>query len=345
MKTLGILACSALGLAASTAALSPAVAQTVSPAACAPEGDLKFVCGLTDMEDFLPVDGGRYLVGGSLKAGAGGLFLVDTAAKTARPVTISLAARRSAGDPACGPPDLKTLATHGLDVKPGRGGTATVYAVSHRAGGDAVELFRLDPIKGAAEWTGCVTMPAGASANSVAGLPDGSIVVTKFYDTRGPDGMGPIMQGRVTGVVYHWAAGRGMRVVPGTALSGDNGLGASPDGKTLYVNAWGSREVWKIPLSGRGRRTRARVEFNPDNLRWAPDGSILIGGQYMVAGKTEGPNDWGVARLDPKTMTVIQILKEPGTKTFDNATSAVQIGDTLWFGTFRGDRIAYRTAP
>jgi sugar lactone lactonase YvrE len=339
------LACSVLGLAATAAAPRPAAAQTAVSADCAPEGDLKFVCGLTNMEDILPVDGGRYLVGGSLKAGAGGLFLIDTAAKTARTVAISLAARRSAGDPACGPPDLKTLATHGLDVKPGNGGAATVYAVSHRAGGDAVEVFRLNPAKAQAQWTGCVTMPAGASANSVAALPDGSIVVTKFYDTRGPDGMAPIMQGRVTGLVYHWIHGRGMRVVPGTALSGDNGLIASPDGKTLYVNAWGVREVWKIPLSGRGTKTRAKVAFNPDNLRWAPDGSILVGGQYMIAGKTDGPNDWGVARLDPKTMAVTQILKEPGTKTFDNATGAVQIGDTLWFGTFRGDRIAYRTAP
>ena len=32
-------------------------------------------------------------------------------------------------------------------------------------------------------------------------------------------------------------------------------------------------------------------------------------------------------------------------KEFDNATSTVQVGDTLWFGTFRGDRMAYMPAP
>jgi hypothetical protein len=30
---------------------------------------------------------------------------------------------------------------------------------------------------------------------------------------------------------------------------------------------------------------------------------------------------------------------------FDNATSTVQVGQTLWFGTFRGDRMAYMPAP
>jgi len=32
-------------------------------------------------------------------------------------------------------------------------------------------------------------------------------------------------------------------------------------------------------------------------------------------------------------------------KEFDNATVAVQTGNTMWLGTFRGDRVAYMNAP
>jgi hypothetical protein len=38
-------------------------------------------------------------------------------------------------------------------------------------------------------------------------------------------------------------------------------------------------------------------------------------------------------------------VKEVGRPEFDDATSTVQVGSVLWFGTFRGDRVAYRSAP
>jgi hypothetical protein len=40
-------------------------------------------------------------------------------------------------------------------------------------------------------------------------------------------------------------------------------------------------------------------------------------------------------------MAVTPILAEPGRKAFDNGTVALQVGKTLFLGTFRGDRIAY----
>jgi sugar lactone lactonase YvrE len=134
-------------------------------------------------------------------------------------------------------------------------------------------------------------------------------------------------------------------VVAGTELSGDNGLLASPDGKTLYINAYGSKQVWKVPLNGKGPKASAKIEFNPDNLRWGQDGQILVTGQFINPAKLGGPNDWGVARLDPETMHVTTLLTAPGMAEFDNATTAVRAGDMLWLGTFKGDRIAYMPAP
>jgi sugar lactone lactonase YvrE len=132
--------------------------------------------------------------------------------------------------------------------------------------------------------------------------------------------------------------------VPGTQLSGDNGLLASPDGRTLYVNAYGTKEVWKVPLNGKDKPVKAKVEFNPDNLRWYDNGQILVTGQFRNPANP-GPTDWGVARLDPETMFAGTLLTAPGMTEFDNATTAVKAGNMLWLGTFKGDRIAYMPAP
>src|SRR5581483_4063031 len=102
----------ALALCAFSTVPLTADAQASPATSCSPVGDLSFVCGLINVEDFLPVDGGRWLVGGSFQ-GSAGLYLIDTAAKTAKPATLSIAAKPEAIYHECpGAPDLKKLATH-----------------------------------------------------------------------------------------------------------------------------------------------------------------------------------------------------------------------------------------
>src|SRR5580704_16695345 len=111
----------ALGLTVAAALLAmarPAAAQTPAAGApCAPDGDLHFVCNLISVEDFLPVNGGRWLVGGSYTEKSVGLYLIDTKAKSAKPMQLSLAAVPDPLYAGCAAPDLKNLQTHGLDVK------------------------------------------------------------------------------------------------------------------------------------------------------------------------------------------------------------------------------------
>jgi hypothetical protein len=332
------------------AALQPAAAQSASSgpsqtgsSACAPVGDLHFVCNLIDVEDFLPVAGGRWLVGGSYKAGSAGLYLIDTRAKTAQPVSLSLAKKPDPLYAGCAAPDLKSLSTHGLDVQVTKG-RIKVFAINH-GGRESVEIFRLQPATNTAEWIGCALPPASVNGNAIAAMANGEFVMTKFMDTRDKEGFQHILSGQVTGAVYRWAPGKGFNEVPGTALSGDNGLLASADGNWIYVNAYGTREIYRLPLSGNGERSVAKVDFCPDNLRWAPDGSILVTGQFIDAKTLNALHGWATARLDPKTMAVTPVVKEAGLKVFDDATTAVQIGHTLWFGTFRGDRVAYMRLP
>lgn len=322
-----------------------ASADAAQRSACAPAGDLHFVCDLINVEDFLPVEGGRWLVGSSYRAGSVGLYLIDTAERTARPVALSIARTRDARYEGCPAPDLGKLNTHGLDVVPGRAGIATVYAINH-GGRESVEIFRLEAARDAAQWIGCVLMPPGANGNSVAALPGGGgFVVTKFMDNRDKQAFRHILAGALTGVVYRWTPGKGFSEVPGTRLSGDNGVAVSHDGKWVFVNAYGSNEIYRVPLSGDAKPTSVKVDFHPDNLRWAPDGTLFDTGQFLQPGRSGGPprpDAWATVRLDPRTMAVTPLIKEPGRAEFGDATSAVQIGDTLWFGTFRGNRVAYR---
>jgi len=332
--------CMALGSALSSRA-APAAQES---AACAPAGDLHFVCGVVNVEDFLPVNGGRWLVGSSLKPGSVGLYLIDTSAKTAVPVALSIAGTADPTYAGCAPPDLKALSTHGLDVVAGPHGVTTVFAINH-GGRESVEVFHLQPKQAAAQWVGCVVLPPGANGNSIVALPHGSFALTKFLDTSDKQAFQHIMAGEINGIVYLWQPDKGFSEVPGTALSGDNGIAASPDGKWLFVNAYGTREIYRVPLSGGGERAKVGVDFHPDNLRWAPDGKLFVTGQFIDPQRRGAPDAWATVRLDPRTMAVTEVVKEAGLPEFGDATSTVQVGKTLWFGTFRGDRIAYRSAP
>jgi len=151
MKSLAVVSSTLILAVALIASHHPVRAQPAAPAGggCAPKGDLSFVCGVVNVEDFVPVEGGRWLLAGSLQPGSAGLYLIDTAAKTFKAVTLSKTAEPDPRYP-CTAPDLKGLTTHGLDVIPGHGAVSTVYVINH-AGRDAVEVFHLNAAKGAAE--------------------------------------------------------------------------------------------------------------------------------------------------------------------------------------------------
>jgi hypothetical protein len=220
-------------------------------------------------------------------------------------VRFSVAARPDPRYPGCTPPDFSRLLTHGLDVVNNSGDLATVYAVNH-GGRESVEMFQLSAQGATAQWVGCVLMPQYAIGNAVAALPDGGFVVSKFLDQRDSKGLEHVMAGQVNGTVYRWRPRQGFTEVPGTRLSGDNGVAVTKDGRWLFVNAYGSREVVRVALSGERPAQVVKVDFNPDNLRWTPDGRLFVTGQFR---------------------------------------STVQVGSVVWMGTFRGDRVAYRPAP
>jgi len=349
VSTLGALAVALAGAA------GIARSQTASPASCSAQGPIAYLCGPKNIEDMEQVPGTPLLVAASygLKAGPNSLALIDTRSRTAAVLPIEMAPKPDAPYAACpGPVDLAQFSAHGLALRPGAGGKHTLYVVNH-GGRESIEVFAFDAsqAKPKARWIGCVVLPKGASGNAVAPLPDGGFVATKFFDPR----LGPFVPQfaahKRTSVVYRWSPKGGWNVVPGGEATGDNGILVSPDGAWVYVSAWVDKAVIRLPLKGSGKIVRTKVDFMPDNLRWAPDGSILIAGQAtdidLVVACKRGvcAPDWGVARLDPKSMAVSYLYWEKGTNLFAGATTAVQVGDKLWLGTFNGDRLAIADVP
>jgi hypothetical protein len=287
-------------------------------------------------------------------AGAESLLLINTETRKSAPLPVTIPAKAIRKYSRCpGPLNLAKFSPHGIFLKTGAKGRHELYVVNHSER-ESVEVFSVDARKDiSARWLGCVVLPEGASGNAVAPLADGGFLVTKFFDTRkGPQRPQFASRDKGASALYRWSPRTGFSVIPGGNLVGANGLIVSPDGASVYLTSWVERRIVRLPLAGStGEVPNAPVDFMPDNLHWASDGSILIAGQIqtiesaMLCKHKRCPQDWSIARLDPKTMAVSYLYWEKGTPEFSAATTALQVGDKLWIGTFLGDRIVIADIP
>jgi hypothetical protein len=322
------------------------------PQDCPPSGGLNFLCGPVAVEDLVRVPGTTWLIGSGMleRSNPGKLHLVDARGKTWEilyPGTKPLNALDSKAYPACsGAPDPKTFGAHGIAIRGDANLSATVLAVNH--GREAIEVFSLDShgMKPSIRWIGCV--PAGENnyLNSVAFLPGGGFVATKFFDPKAPGGFGSIFSGGTTGGVLEWHPETGIKPLAGTEVAGANGIEVSKDGKWIYVAAWGSQEVARFSRgTGPLKKDVVKIGFCPDNLRWAQDGKLLVAGQnatQISPGSFPSFKGWTVVKLDPDTLKFTEVLKDDGGNPMQNMSVALEVDGTLWFGAFSGNRVAYK---
>jgi hypothetical protein len=323
---------------------------------CAPSGGLNFICGLQAAEDLVLVPNTRWLIASGMAAGSG-LHLIDTQAKTARNLFSSnLSTARAdktkfGGCPA--PLDSKLAVLHGLSLRPAEAGKYTLYATNH-GGRESIEIFEVDA-RGAAPsavWIGCVLLPDALPANSVAAFSDGAIVATvlmlpgKTFEDR--------LAGRNTGIVLMWTPGsKDFRMLPGTELSGNNGIETSADNREFYVASTFLKRIVAFSREDPSKPVRSAQlkEFGPDNVR-------LVGNRLITAGmiveepscggapkKPEDiqcPRGWIADAIDPKTMAITEIGRGPAAPPYKGTATAMPVGDNLWLSSFNADRVAYR---
>jgi len=309
---------------------------------CAPAGNIHFVCGQEAPEDLLHLPGSDWVIASSL-AGNGGIRLISVRDKTSTLLYPSPSAKeqldKKTYDSCPGAPepeDKAKFTTHGLAMRAVRNSIYTLYAV-HHGKRESIEVFQVNA-RGKTPtltWIGCAIAPDPIGLNSVVPLPGGGFVTTNFIE-RGANASAArtrMMAGENNGELWEWHTGIGWRKVPGSEAAGANGVEVSKDGKWLYVAAWGSQSFLRL---SRGqtpvKRDTVPLGFRVDNIRFAPDGSILAAGQ--------GQQSTNVVRIDPETLKITALINQPNTESFASGTVAIPIGNDLWVGSFRGDRVA-----
>ncbi len=334
----------AVVLLASASSL-PAAAQpppSPPPPPCTPATNV--VCDQEAPEDLVAL-GPQWVVAGAY-AGAGGVRLIrisDRTSHMAYPAASAVNRLDSRTYPDCpGPPGANgaVFTTHGVYVEPGNGPLYKLFVVGHGAR-ESIEVFSVDtaPAMPAVTWLGCVIAPDPIGLNSVRGLPDGGFITTNFLPRGGTrEATQRMLGGERNGELWEWHTATGWQKVPGSEAAGANGVELSDDGKTLYVAAWGSQSFFRL---SRGATPPTRDEiplgFRVDNIHWARDGSLFAVGQ---AGQS-----WKAVKIDPRTLAVRDVVTVADAPEFGAGTALVEVGNTFWVGSFRGNRVAIVPAP
>jgi hypothetical protein len=322
---------------------------------CEPTGDVGFVCGVTNPEDLVLVPGTPWIVSSGMAEGAG-FYLVDSQTGTAELLPFTTQHDQTfASCPT--PPTPQSLNTHGLNVRSSGRGRAKLYVVGHGAR-EAIEVFDVDATgaRPALTWRGCVTMPEGLAANSVASFADGTIVATVLF-MPGTTFADAVVDRKPTGAVFEWSPGdTGFTLIEGTQLPANNGIEVSADGREIYVASSGLQTIVAFSRSNPARqlRTTRPLPFTPDNVHMGPDGRLLTAGMANDVPECGGPPgpEHDIAKLsvcprgtiavaiDPATMRDTVIATTTADAKFSNATMVLVAGGQAWIGTFSGDKIA-----
>lgn len=321
--------------------------SSVAPSALVPGG---LVSGVWNPEDLICVPGTAWVVVSAMKSSdaPGALLAVDVRhPRQAMPLWLGSEAGGGAA------PSRAAFAPHGIDVRATRNGRFELLVVDH-GGGEAIDRFSLE-VHGdgspTVEFVDRILLPPGTSANAVAATSDGGFVMTSMYDPRDPNFVAKFAAAEVTGSVWRWTELGGWKEISEPRFSAPNGIALGRDGKSVIVAEWAARRLWRIPLSnasGEAPRSVA-VPFLPDNLRWTSESDLLLVGQTTVPQDLFGcraehcPQGFVVARVNPETLAVSPIVHGDdvsAAKTgFGAATGAIQVGETIWVGSFMGKRL------
>ena len=331
---------------------------TEAPKACAPSMGLSFVCGLDQPEDLLQVGTSKWIIASGMGA-HGGIFLIDSEAKTSKRFWTGQKRPDAKMYPDCPAPDVAAFNSHGIALIPARvAGTYTLYSVTHTPS-ESIHVFAVDARGGepVITWTGCVKEPIDFKANSVTATRDGTILI----DVQFFGGKTDFISGNVTGGVWQWTpTDKKLTLLHGTELQGNNGIEISRDEKEFYIAVSGTQTVaiYDRADTAKPARTVKTPWWNLDNIHWSGDRLIAAGMMFdepACGGTRKQMQDahmnmnchrgWVAGQLDPQTLQwKILGYGEPNPD-FGGIATALVIGDTLWLSSFQMDRAAYRPLP
>jgi len=324
----------------------------VSANDCQNSGNLKYICGPINAEDILPLGDTEWLITSGLNGqfsntdDTGHIYLVNRNQKTFRELFPGAAPKFDHNKKmfnACPDPiDAENFSAHGLALTQYSSDQFRLYITSHGER-EAIEVFEIDARRTTPSitWIGCVLLPEKMMANSVALLSDGGFVTTKFFDPSLPNSFNDIFQGKTTGGVYEWHPGGEVNFIPGTDLSGANGIEVSPDNQWIYVAATGTHEIIRFDRTENPvKLKKVQINISPDNIRWGGDGLL-----YTAGDNPPDEGGWSVFGINPETLEASRVTGVDQTATMQSASAAIPIGNEIWIGTYSGDRIGYLPKP
>ncbi|MBL8264734.1 hypothetical protein, partial [Steroidobacter sp.] len=311
-------------------------------------------------EDVARIPGTRWLVFSGFSSGAG-LKLVDSSARTMRfwySGDRTQIGHDAKAFPLCSsPPSAAVFNAQGISLRTQSPGLHRLHVANH-GGREAIEIFSIDARADEPKltWIGCVLMPDGIAANSVATYSDGTILASVL--THPGTSITDFVLGRTTGGVYEWRPGtEAFKLLKGTELPGNNGIETSPDDQEFYVVAFGWRAVVVFSRKDSSKPLRRALApgFMPDNIHWHEGRLLLAGMQFdeptcgglrkIVDGKADGMlchRGYGVAQLDPASMQFKLIAYGGPDASFNGVSAALLVDDDLWLASYQSDRVAVR---
>ncbi len=317
-------------------------------------GEPEFVYGPVNAEDLAWVPDSKWLITSGMDSSGnpdGHLYLVDLSSLESSvlfPDKVDFELDVDTyGDVA--QPDVSGFCAHGVALREGDEGVHTLYVVNH-GGRESIEAFEVDARgeEPKVTWVGAVIQEEGVWGNAVVALPDGGIAATNYLDLRDPKAFDKVYAGEITGNLKEWHQGRGWEDVPGSECSSANGLEVSADGNWYFINSWSPRKFIRL---SRGKeeveRKEIPLDFLPDNVKWGPEGRLLVTGQISTpAGVFDRFNvedicnfPFEVLAIDPETLET-EVLVELSHESFGTASTALIADGDLWVGSARSDRIA-----
>ena len=352
MQTLKPLTLAAVCLAIST--LGANASETVNE--CSPTGDLNYVCGIKNPED-LAIVNRNYLIASGMSPKSG-LHLIDTQSKTAQRLAFTVAKNPQYKD--CDTaPIADELQAHGINLRKVNRNQSWLYVVNHGGseqvtdlangkGRETIEIFAVDTRhdKPTLTWQGCVKMPQNLVANGVVADKNGAIYTTVSLHPN--DTAMDFFGTRPTGAVYRWTPHLGaFEKLQGTEMVGNNGIEISKNGKYLYVV--GMTQIAKFTAT-QPATTVATSQITlglGDNIRWSGN-RLVVGASRLENCPSTGADfscmtGYHVSYVNPRNLRITPMLKGENTAEFSGVSVALPINNTLWLGSFHGDRLAYKT--
>lgn len=288
----------------------------------------------------------------------GSLVFYDTKTKELKPAyagseSTSEPGETLWGDVACPSPPDKSFSPHGIDMERLPSGDLRLLVVNH-GGRESIEFFQVneDQESYSLRWQGCAIAPEDAHFNDVVNLRGGGFVVTHMM-SRSTNIIWHLIIGKLlgmdTGFVYEWQNTNGFNKISGTDGGMPNGIEKSHNEQFIFVNLNFHSKVLKVDRLAQKLVSEVAIS-KPDNITWDSNNDVLLVASHTGSFSQQIPCDpiepvvcgyaFEIVGLEPNKMQKTEILLQNEGPPMGAATVAIPVGNSLYIGTYTGDRIA-----